>query len=97
MDAIPVTFHLTDDEKTYLEACLIRRRELLALCDAAPSGHVLAQCENAAVEIARQHGRALVRDALARRVASAEKKRHRPAPVPAVGTGKAGVGTRARS
>ena len=97
MDAIPITFHLTDDEKTYVELCLIRRRELLALCDAAPDGQVLAHCETATVEIARQHGHGLLHEALVRRVAGAEKKGHRPVSVCAVATGKVGVRTNARS
>ena len=96
MDATPVTFHLTDDEKAYLELCLVRRRELLALCDAAPDGQVLARCEAATVDLARQHAHGLLSAAIARRVGGAEKKGHQPESVGVVGCGKAEVRTNAR-
>jgi hypothetical protein len=89
MDAIPVTFHLTADERVYLELCLVRRREILALSDNASEGKVLAQCESATLEIARQQAHLLLSDAIARRVANAEKKGHQPGCVPAVGCDKA--------
>jgi hypothetical protein len=80
MDAIATTFHLTPDEAAYLEACLMRRRELLALAHTAPDGHVLARCEEAAVEHSQRTGAELLTAALAARVAAAEKKqRGRPA------------------
>lgn len=69
------TFHLAPDEAAYVEACLARRRELLALADGAPGGRVLARCEEAAVEAARAHGQQLLTDALARRIAHAEQKK----------------------
>lgn len=97
MDTTPVTFHLTDDERVYVELCLTRRRELLALSDAAPHGQVLARCEAAAVEAARQHARQLLAEAVARRVAAAEKKGRRPAPASAGERGTAEDRTSARS
>lgn len=77
MDApTPITtFHLAADEAAYVEACLARRRELLALADEAPDGRVLARCEEAAVDAARGIGQQLLVDALARRVAHAEQKK----------------------
>jgi hypothetical protein len=69
-----VTFELTADEVVYLETCLARRRELLALTDAAAHGKIFAVCENATVEIARQHAHGLLSDAISRRVAQVEKK-----------------------
>jgi hypothetical protein len=72
------TFHLDSDEVAYVEACLARRRELLALALDAPNGHVLAQCEEATVEAARQYGHALLTDALAKRIALAEQKKSDP-------------------
>ncbi len=77
MDApTPVTtFHLAPDEAAYVEACLARRRELLALADDVPDGRVLARCEEAAVEAARGYGQRLLADALARRVTQAEQKK----------------------
>jgi len=95
MDAIPVTFVLSTDETAYVEVCLARRRELLALCDAAPDGKVLAQCENAAVEIARQHGHGLLSEAIARRVAVAEKKGRRRGSAGVASGVKAGARTNA--
>jgi hypothetical protein len=81
MDAIATTFHLTPDEAAYLEACLMRRRELLALAHTAPDGHVLARCEEAAVEHSQRTGAELLTAALAARVAAAEQKKGvRPAP-----------------
>jgi hypothetical protein len=84
MDApTPITtFHLAPDEAAYVEACLARRRELLALADDVPDGRVLACCEQAAVEAARTYGQQLLTDALARRITHAEQKksgRHGPA------------------
>jgi len=93
MDAIPITFHLSADEVAYVEACLSRRRELLAVCDEAPYGPVLARCEAAASEIVRQQGRELVAEAITRRVAVAEKKGRRSAGAGAAGCGRAGVRT----
>jgi hypothetical protein len=90
MDAIPVTYHLTTDEMAYVEVCLARRRELLALADDAPDGTVLARCEAATVEIGRQQAHGLLTAAIARRVAAAEKKGPRPDAVGAGGCGGAG-------
>lgn len=80
MDAprTPTTFHLDSDEAAYVEVCLARRRELMALAHDAPNGRVLAQCEEAAVEAARQYGHALLTNALAKRVALAEEKKLDP-------------------
>ncbi|HEV3436891.1 MAG TPA: hypothetical protein VG122_06010 [Gemmata sp.] len=90
MEAITtVTLQLTADEAAYIEICLARRRELLALADTAAYGKVLAECENATVEIARQHAQGLLTDAITRRVAHAEKKGRRPASAPAVGCDRA--------
>jgi hypothetical protein len=69
------TFHLAPDEAAYVEACLARRRELLALADLAPDGRVLDRCEEAAVASARGYGQQLLSDALARRVTHAEQKK----------------------
>lgn len=97
MDATPVTFHLTADERVYLELCLVRRREFLALSDAAPEGTVLARCESATVEIARLQAHQLLTDALARRVARAEKTGRWPGPVSVAACGTAADPMRAPS
>ncbi len=94
MDAInnPLTLlSVSADELAYVEACLARRRELLALADTAPDGKVLARCEEAAVEAARTNGQQLLTDALTRRVAEAEKKKGRPDPARAANHGRAAV------
>lgn len=84
MEAITaITFQLTKDEAAYLEACLVQRRELLALADSATQGKVFAECENATVEIARKYAQGLLGEAVARRVAQAEKKGRRPVSAPA--------------
>jgi hypothetical protein len=100
MDAPPttITFHLNPDEATYVESCLARRRELMALSLAAPDGQVLARCEEAAVEAARQHGHQLLTAALAeRRVVAEEKKSGRHGPAGAGDGGTAAARTTARS
>ena len=93
MDATthPLFLSVSADELAYVEACLARRRELLALADAAPDGTVLARCEEAAVEAARANGQQLLTDALTRRVAEMEKKKGRPVLAYAVNRGKAAV------
>lgn len=78
MDAdrvVPTTFDLMPDEVAYLEACLARRRELMALAAVAPDGQVLARCEDATVVLAQKTGHDLLSAALAGRVAEAEKKK----------------------
>lgn len=91
MDAVATTWTLTSDEAAYVEACLTRRRELMALAGAAPDGHVLARCEDAAVDLARQTGHDLLAAALAGRVAAAEgKKSARSGPAGAAGGGTTG-------
>lgn len=91
----PVVLQLTADEAAYIETCLARRREFLALADTVAYGKVLAECENAAVEIARQQGHRLLTDALTRRVQHAEKKGRRPASARVVRCDKAGDQTNA--
>ena len=48
----------------------------MALAGTAPDGHVLARCEDAAVDLARQTGHDLLAAALTRRVAAAEQKNY---------------------
>ena len=97
--ATPITtFHLNPDEAAYVEICLARRRELMALSLDAPDGQVLARIEEAAVETARQYGHRLLTDALAGRIAAAEEKKSGPrGPVRAGGGGTAEVRTGERS
>jgi hypothetical protein len=97
MDATAFFPQLTADEAAYLEACLVRRRELLALARQAPDGQVLSQCEDAAVELVQASGRELIGAALAEKVADVEKKKGRPGRVRAVGSGTTAVPIRERS
>lgn len=95
MDAEPTrltSFQLTPDEAEYMEACLARRRELMALAQTAPDGQALARCEEATVVLAQQTGHDLLHAALGRRVAQAEKKKSdRPGPVSAARGGTTAV------
>jgi hypothetical protein len=81
MDAnrtVPTPFFLsslTSEEVAYLETCLVRRRELMALAQTAPDGQVLARCEDATVVLAQKTGHDLLCAALDGRVAEAEKKK----------------------
>lgn len=96
MEAITtVTFQLTTDEVAYLEACLARRRELLALADSATHGKVFAECESATVEIARKYAQGLLAEAVVRRISQAEKKGRQPASAPAARCDKAADPTNA--
>ena len=87
MDAEPTrlsTFHLTPGEADYVEACLARRRELMALAQTAPDGQVLARCEEATVVLVQKTGHDLLAAAVAGRIAEAEKKKSvRPGPASA--------------
>jgi hypothetical protein len=97
MDATPtVFFHLPPDEAAFVEVVLARRRELLALADTAPDGQVLARCEEAAVETARELGRRVLADGLARRIASVEKKVARSGRVRAAAIGTIAAPTTGR-
>lgn len=93
----PTTLHLTPDEAAYVEVCLARRRELMALAGTTPDGHVLARCEDAAVDLARQTGHDLLTAALTRRVAAAEEKKSaRPGPAGVAGGGTTAAPTTGR-
>ena len=81
MDA-PSTFpDLTRDEQVFLEACLARRREMIALGRKAASGRVLAECEEAVMPMAQATARELMSAGIEEAVAEAEKKGPRPGPV----------------
>jgi hypothetical protein len=100
MDAstVPTVFTLTPDEVAYVEVCLARRRELLALAGTAPDGHVLATCEEAVVVSALKTGHDLLAAALAGRVtATEEKKSARPGRAGAAGGATTAAPTRGSS
>jgi hypothetical protein len=100
MDAstVATVFTLTPDEVAYVETCLARRRELLALAGTAPDGRVLATCEEAAVVSALKIGHDLLAAALAARVTAAEEKKSaRPGRAGAAGGGTTAARTRASS
>jgi hypothetical protein len=74
MDAI-TNVTLSSDEALFVETCLARRRELLALAQTAPVGHILRDCEEATVVIAQKIGSDLLTNALKQRVDALEEKK----------------------
>lgn len=64
----------TEVEAVLLEQALAMARELEAVTDAAPDGHVLAAAERAAVERGREFTRIALEAALRRQAREAEKK-----------------------
>lgn len=66
---------LTTEETAYLEACLARRRELIALALKSPSGQILGACEEAVVEMAQKTACELLSAGIDSAIADVEKKR----------------------
>ena len=64
----------TELESILVEQALAMARELEALTDAAPDGHVLAVGELAAVRLGRELTRVALESALQRQAQAAEKK-----------------------
>jgi hypothetical protein len=75
----------TELEAILVEQALLMARELEAVTDAAPDGHVLAEGEAAAVRLGRELTRRALEAALQRQAASAEKKGAPGGPAPAAG------------
>ena len=73
----------TELESILVEQALAMARELEAVTDAAPDGHVLAVGEMAAVRLGRELTRVALEAALARQATPAEKKGAPAAPAPA--------------
>ena len=63
-----------DVELAAVEQALAMARELGAVADAAPDGHVLAQAEQAAVRLGREFTRRALEAALQQQADAAEKK-----------------------
>jgi hypothetical protein len=80
------TFHAEDDlEAAAIEHALAMVRELKALADSAPDGHVLAAVEAAAVDRGRRFTRDRLQDVLNAQAADLEKKGGADGPAPAAG------------
>jgi hypothetical protein len=73
----------TEVESILLEQALAMARELEAVTDAAPDGHVLAVGETAAVRLGRELTRRALEAALQRQAEAAEKKGRPGGPAPA--------------
>ncbi len=82
----------TDLESLLVEQALAMARELEAVTDAAPDGHVLAVGEAAAVRLGRELTRRALEAPLQRQAEAAEKKGPPAAPAPAA----AAAGSRTR-
>lgn len=88
--------------RSELEAILLVQaqamaRELEAVTDAAPDGHVLAVGETAAVRLGRELTRRALEAALRRQAEAAEKKGPPAAPAPAAGAARSRTGHPGRS
>jgi hypothetical protein len=73
----------TDLERILVDQALAMARELEAVTDAAPDGHVLAVAELAALRSGRELTRRALEAALQRQAEMAEKKGCLAAPAPA--------------
>lgn len=81
----------TELESILVEQALAMARELEAVTDAAPDGHVLAIAELAAVHKGRELTRVALEAALQRQADAAEKKGRPADPAPAVATGSSKI------
>ena len=74
MDAPNPFQDVSREEQAYLEACLVRRREMATLGRKAAAGRALAECEEAVVEMAQANARELLAVGIGEAMAEAEKK-----------------------
>ena len=70
-------------EALLVEQALALARELGAIAEAAPDGHVLAEAEQAAVRLGREFTRRALEATLQAQAAAAEKKGRPAVPAPA--------------
>jgi hypothetical protein len=83
-----ITIEIPADREALVRQVLALQDELDQLALTAPDGTVLDACETAIVEKGRELNTDILAQAVARRVAAAEKKGRRSAPAPAVGPRK---------
>jgi hypothetical protein len=83
-----ITLEIPADSEALVRRLLALHEELAALALAAPDGTVFDACEAAVVDKGRDLNARLLADAVARRVAAAEKKGRRCGRVPAAGPRK---------
>lgn len=74
MDVSTAFPEITMEETAYLESCLVRRREMIALARKSPDGQILAACEEAAFDMAQATARELLSAGIDLAVAEVEKK-----------------------
>jgi hypothetical protein len=74
MDVSKAFPELTLGETAYLESCLARRREMIALARKSPDGHILADCEEMAFDMAQATARELLSAGIDSAIAEVEKK-----------------------
>jgi hypothetical protein len=89
MGTDPLTITVADEaERAFLLAALAMRRELADIGLTAPAGHVLDECERAALVKGRDLTRDLLQAAVQQRAQFGEKKGRRAEAVPAAPAGK---------
>jgi hypothetical protein len=74
MDVAATFPGLTVEETAYLESCLARRREMIALAQKSADGQILAACEEAAFDMAQSNARELLSAGIDSAIAEVEKK-----------------------
>jgi hypothetical protein len=74
MDVSTAFPELTVEETAYLEVCLARRREMIALALKSPEGKILAACEEEAFDMAQATARELLSAGIDSAIAEVEKK-----------------------
>ena len=65
---------LSVEETAFLEACLARRREMIAIARKSPNGQILATCEEAALGMAQATASELLAAGIDTAIAEVEKK-----------------------
>ena len=86
--AATITLEIPDNSEALVRRFVAMIEELNNLATSAPDGTVFDACEAAIVEKGRDLSKQVLTDAVARRVATAEKKGHRFESVHAVGPEK---------
>jgi hypothetical protein len=83
-----VTIEVDARHEAFLRRALAFAEEMEQLALTAPEGTVFDACEHAVLQRGRKLQSQMLGDAVARRIAAAEKKGRRSAPVPADGRRK---------
>ena len=78
-----ITIEVDAQHEAIVRRALALAEEMAQLALAAPDGEVFDACETAVIHKGRDLQRQVLSEAVARRIAAAEKKGRRSAPVPA--------------